>query len=54
MANGLARSLHSFSKNLNDGHYPYAGLILDASGNLYGSTLTGGGTGKKTGESFLN
>jgi uncharacterized repeat protein (TIGR03803 family) len=40
------KALHSFSKNLNDGHYPYAGLILDAAGNLYGSTLEGGGTGK--------
>ena len=40
------KALHSFSKNLNDGHYPYACLILDASGNLYGSTLEGGGTGK--------
>jgi uncharacterized repeat protein (TIGR03803 family) len=35
--------LHSFSKNLHDGNYPYAGLILDAAGNLYGSTLSGGG-----------
>ena len=38
--------LHNFSRNINDGHYPYAGLIFDAAGNLYGSTLEGGGTGR--------
>ncbi|MGA2905131.1 MAG: choice-of-anchor tandem repeat GloVer-containing protein [Candidatus Korobacteraceae bacterium] len=31
-----------FSFNLADGWYPYAGLILDAAGNLYGTTYTGG------------
>lgn len=38
--------LHNFSKNIDDGRYPYAGLIFDAAGNLYGSTLEGGGAGR--------
>jgi len=33
--------LHSFT-NGKDGNTPYAGLIIDASGNLYGTTLEGG------------
>jgi uncharacterized repeat protein (TIGR03803 family) len=32
----------------NDGSYPYAGVIADASGNLYGSTTTGGVNGGGT------
>jgi uncharacterized repeat protein (TIGR03803 family) len=34
--------LHSFNKNGPDGHYPNAGLIFDAAGNLYGTTTDGG------------
>jgi len=34
--------LHSFNSNGKDGNSPYAGLILDKSGNLYGTTLLGG------------
>ena len=34
--------LHSFNSNGTDGFYPYAGLILDAAGNLYGTTIGGG------------
>jgi|HubBroStandDraft_1064217.scaffolds.fasta_scaffold238274_2 hypothetical protein len=33
--------IHTFT-NAPDGAYPYAGLIMDSSGNLYGTTLTGG------------
>lgn len=31
--------------NCNDGTYPYAGVIFDASGNLYGTTYQGGASG---------
>jgi uncharacterized repeat protein (TIGR03803 family) len=34
--------LHSFNKNGGDGHDPSAGLIFDAAGNLYGTTISGG------------
>jgi uncharacterized repeat protein (TIGR03803 family) len=36
-------SIHTFQGNNLDGVQPQAGLILDAAGNLYGTTLTGGG-----------
>lgn len=39
--------LYSFTGG-SDGSYPTAGLILDASGNLYGSTNTGGAGGGGT------
>lgn len=34
--------LHSFDNNTRDGMYPYAGLIFDPDGNLYGTTNGGG------------
>jgi uncharacterized repeat protein (TIGR03803 family) len=37
--------LHSFNPNDNDGLNPYAGLIFDRSGNLYGTTEYGGAQG---------
>jgi uncharacterized repeat protein (TIGR03803 family) len=40
--------LHSFNNNGSDGYWPYARLILDASGNLYGTTYGGGPNGGGT------
>jgi len=42
-ANGMWTEtvLHSFRKG-DDGNTPYAGLVLDAAGNLYGTTVNGG------------
>jgi uncharacterized repeat protein (TIGR03803 family) len=34
--------LHTFSPNGGDGEIPYAGLVFDAAGNLYGTTVYGG------------
>jgi uncharacterized repeat protein (TIGR03803 family) len=36
--------IHSFG-GVNDGEFPYAGVILDSAGNLYGATLEGGNSG---------
>jgi uncharacterized repeat protein (TIGR03803 family) len=33
--------LHSFTYNGKDGYYPYGGLVMDAAGNLYGTTQQG-------------
>ena len=37
--------LHNFTDNGTDGFWPYAGLIVDGSGNLYGTTEAGGPSG---------
>jgi uncharacterized repeat protein (TIGR03803 family) len=34
--------LHSFTGTPNDGLFPYAGITLDGSGNLFGTTFRGG------------
>ncbi len=39
------RILHTFANNAVDGWQPYAGLVLNASGNLYGITQYGGSGG---------
>jgi uncharacterized repeat protein (TIGR03803 family) len=41
--NWTEKVLHSFSGKGNDGSVPYAGLIFDAAGNLYGTTSAAGG-----------
>lgn len=40
--NGTESVLYSFAGGPNDGDIPFAGLIMDGSGNLYGTTLYGG------------
>ncbi|HEX8817844.1 MAG TPA: choice-of-anchor tandem repeat GloVer-containing protein [Terriglobales bacterium] len=37
-----AKTLHSFPSNVKDGREPVAGLIMDSSGNVYGTTELGG------------
>jgi|SRR5208282_1628764 uncharacterized repeat protein (TIGR03803 family) len=39
---GTETVLHNFAGGSSDGEYPLAGVIVDANGNLYGSTSTGG------------
>jgi uncharacterized repeat protein (TIGR03803 family) len=39
---GQETVLYSFSGNGKDGNRPFGGLVFDASGNLYGTTLAGG------------
>ncbi|MGH6889650.1 MAG: choice-of-anchor tandem repeat GloVer-containing protein [Rhizomicrobium sp.] len=41
-ANGNESVLHSFAGGAADGEYPLAGVIVDARGNVYGNTETGG------------
>jgi uncharacterized repeat protein (TIGR03803 family) len=40
--NGKETVLHSFAGGTADGEYPLSGVIMDAEGNLYGCTETGG------------
>jgi len=40
--------LHNFNDNYEDGIWPYAGLIIDAAGNLYGTAAYGGVKGNGT------
>lgn len=39
---GKEKLLHSFAGGTSDGEYPLAGVIMDANGDLYGNTETGG------------
>jgi uncharacterized repeat protein (TIGR03803 family) len=44
---GQISTLYAFAGG-SDGAYPQAGLVMDASGNLYGTTANGGSTGDGT------
>jgi uncharacterized repeat protein (TIGR03803 family) len=46
-ADGVETVLYNFAGGT-DGSYPYAGVILDSSGNIYGTTLYGGASGYGT------
>ena len=41
-SSGKETVLYSFTDTKGDGAYPSAGLVLDAEGNLYGTTVSGG------------
>ena len=47
-AAGSESVLYSFGTASGDGQYPHAGLIMDGSGNLYGTTPSGGTIGVGT------
>lgn len=44
-ATGKEKVLYSFTGTGGDGEFPYAGLVRDAQGNLYGTTYDGGDFG---------
>ena len=44
--------LHNFENNDIDGIHPYAGLVMDTNGNLYGTTISGGGGSGAAGTVF--
>jgi len=39
---GTETVLHAFYRHHSDGRWPYAGLVADSAGNLYGTTVEGG------------
>lgn len=44
-ASGTETVLHSFTGGTTDGEYPYASLLMDKNGNLYGTAAGGGSSG---------
>ncbi|HEV3278666.1 MAG TPA: choice-of-anchor tandem repeat GloVer-containing protein [Terriglobia bacterium] len=49
-SSGTLRTLYSFCarSSCTDGEYPYAALVQDTNGNLYGTTSSGGANGRGT------
>ena len=47
-AAGTETIVYSFGEHVTDGRYPYGGVIMDSSGNLYGMTSSGGSGGDGT------
>jgi uncharacterized repeat protein (TIGR03803 family) len=45
---GTERILYSFGANATDGQEPYAGVMVDSAGHVYGTTQTGGANGLGT------
>jgi uncharacterized repeat protein (TIGR03803 family) len=45
---GTERVLYSLGANATDGQQPYAGVMVDSAGNLYGTTQNGGVSGLGT------
>jgi uncharacterized repeat protein (TIGR03803 family) len=43
MSGWTEKILHSFEGGINDGSDPFAGIVFDAAGNIYGTTEFGGG-----------
>jgi uncharacterized repeat protein (TIGR03803 family) len=41
----IEKVLHNFQNNGKDGYWPFAGLVFDPAGNLYGTTTKGGALG---------
>ena len=39
---GRSSVIHTFTGTNGDGRFPFGGLVRDAAGNLYGTTITGG------------
>jgi len=46
--NGIETVLHNFAGSPSDGGLPYAGVVMDTEGNLYGDTVGGGDYGDGT------
>lgn len=44
-ATGAETPLYSFGASASDGQHPYAGVIMDSTGHLYGTTSLGGANG---------